>query len=511
MTEIKQGHPKGLYLLFATEMWERFSYYGMRAIFILFMTKALFMSAADASNIYGSYTGLVYLTPLLGGYISDRYWGNRRSILVGGILMAIGQFLMFFSGSAITDGAQSPSAITMMWAGLTFLIIGNGFFKPNISTMVGQIYPKGDHRIDGAFTIFYMGINLGAFFSPLVCGGFGDTGNIHDFRFGFLAAGVGMLISTVTFEFLKKKYLVSAEGEPIGMPKQKMDAKTYGIIGGAVAIIFFLLNFKTLFHTSIDLIGYFIYAAMIVMPIIIFSDKSLTKEESQRISVIFILAFFVVFFWACFEQAGASLTLFADTQTDRHIGSWEMPASWFQSINPLGIIVLAPIFTILWNKLNAKKMEPSSPMKMAFGLVLLALGYVVIAFGVHGVDASTKISMWWLVTLYILHTMGELSLSPIGLSMVSKLAPLRFSSLLMGTWFLANAAANKFAGTLSALIPPGAGEAPAAAGTPLPSFMGIEINNLFTFFCVFIALSGVAAFVLFGMFRWLEKRMHGVH
>lgn len=511
MSEIKQGHPKGLYLLFATEMWERFSYYGMRAIFILFMTKALYMSSADASNIYGSYTGLVYLTPLLGGYISDRYWGNRRSILVGGILMAIGQFLMFFSGSAITDGGQSASAISMMWAGLTFLIIGNGFFKPNISTMVGQIYPKGDHRIDGAFTIFYMGINLGAFFSPLVCGGLGDTGNIHDFRWGFLAAGVGMLISTITFELMKNKYLVTSEGEPVGMPKEKMNMMTYLIILGSTGIIFFLLNFKSLFKTDLDLIGYFIYAAMVVMPIVIFSDKSLTKEEKQRISVIFILAFFVVFFWGCFEQAGASLTLFADTQTNRFIGSWEMPASWFQSINPLAIIFLAPVFTVLWNKLNAKKLEPSSPMKMAFGLLLVALGYVVIAFGVNGVDAATKISLWWLVTLYMLHTMGELCLSPIGLSMVSKLAPLRFSSLLMGTWFLANAAANKFAGTLSALIPPAPGEAPAdGVALVMPTFMGIEINNLFTFFCVFIVLSGVAAFLLFGMFRWLEKRMHGV-
>ena len=187
-----------------------------------------------------------------------------------------------------------------------------------------------------------------------------------------------------------------------------------------------------------------------------------------------------------------------------------MPASWFQSINPLGIIVLAPIFTMFWGMLSKRNLEPSSPMKMAFGLLLVALGYVVIAFGVHGVDAQTKISMWWLVALYILHTMGELSLSPIGLSMVSKLAPLRFSSLLMGTWFLANAVANKFAGTLSALIPPGAGEEPAKAGAALPNFLGIEINNLFTFFCVFIALTGTASIVLFGMYKWLEKRMHGV-
>ena len=190
-----KGHPKGLYILFITEMWERFSYYGMRAILMLFLVKALMMSEKDASNIYGSYTGLVYLTPLIGGYISDRYWGNRRSILVGGILMAIGQILMFMSGNSLGTDTSN----TAMLAGLGFLIIGNGFFKPNISTMVGQLYPKGDARVDGAFTIFYMGINLGAFFSPLVCGGLGDTGDIHDFRWGFLAAGIGMIVSVIIF------------------------------------------------------------------------------------------------------------------------------------------------------------------------------------------------------------------------------------------------------------------------------------------------------------------------
>jgi POT family proton-dependent oligopeptide transporter len=568
MSNNNDSHPKGLYLLFFTEMWERFSYYGMRAIFILYMTKALFMSGADASNIYGSFTGLVYLTPLLGGYLADRYWGNRRSILYGGILMAIGQFLMFMSGSAVTDGVQNASSISTMWAGLTFLIIGNGFFKPNISTMVGQLYPQGDHRIDGAFTIFYMGINLGAFFSPLICGGLGDTGNIHDFRFGFLAACIGMVVSVISFELLKNKHLRTPDGVAVGMPKQKMDTKTILTVIGSIGLIFFLLNFNSLFNLDIDIIGYLIYAAIVVMPLIIFSDKSLVSDEKQRISVIFILAFFVIFFWACFEQAGASLTLFADTQVRRdvniHVPGWlilvaslglgyflvkalswffewkksikmiiqiviagvllvlfftgyitdfvknEFPASWFQSVNPLGIIVLAPLMTMFWNALHKKNLEPSSPMKMAFGLLLVAIGYVVIAYGVHGVDSQTKISMWWLIALYIIHTLGELSLSPIGLSMVSKLAPLRFSSLLMGTWFLANAVANKFAGTLSALIPPGAGESPAEAASKIPTFLGIEITDLFTFFCVFIGLSGAAALILFGMYKWLEKRMHGV-
>ena len=213
-TTVKTGHPKGLYFLFFTEMWERFSYYGMRAIFILFMTKILLMKDADASEIYGSYTGLVYLTPLLGGYLCDKFLGNRRSIIIGGLLMAIGQFFMFFSASVGADGG-----VSLMWMGLTAIIIGNGFFKPNISTMVGQLYPANDRRIDSAFTIFYMGINLGAFFSPLVCGSM-------DFKWGFLAAGIGMLIGLVAFILGQKKYLISEEGKHIGLPVKKLDAKS---------------------------------------------------------------------------------------------------------------------------------------------------------------------------------------------------------------------------------------------------------------------------------------------
>ena len=581
MSEIKQGHPRGLYLLFFTEMWERFSYYGMRAIFILYMTKALYFDKALASNVYGSFTGLVYLTPLLGGYLCDKFWGNRRSILIGGILMAAGQFLLYLSGNAVMEGAQSGTAVTFMWMGLTLLIIGNGFFKPNISTMVGQLYPKNDSRIDGAFTIFYMGINMGAFFSPLVCGGFSE------FKYGFLAAAIGMVLSLISFELLKNKHLNGPDGKPLGMPVANVDMKTYVAIIGSIALIFGLLNFQnivagifgaaavasdgTLAHTiaHIDLVAFLIYASLILMPIIILTDKSLTKDERERIIVIFILAFFVIFFWACFEQAGASLTLFADQQVDRAINihinqfiiagvysvliyflgkafgwffEWtkktisgiqvvgilivvaltfmnkiadihltEFPAPWFQSVNPLAIIILAPFFTMLWGKLAKVNMEPSSPLKMAMGLGLVALGYVIIAYAVHGVAPTTKIAMFWLFALYIVHTMGELCLSPIGLSMVSKLAPVRLASLMMGTWFLANAVANKFAGTLSALIPPGAGEAPAAAGAQVPSFLGIEISNLFIFFCVFIVLSGTASLILLALYRKLLKMMHGVN
>ncbi|WP_396174407.1 peptide MFS transporter [Flavobacterium sp.] len=495
--QVKKGHPKGLYFLFFTEMWERFSYYGMRAIFILFMTDqaiGLSMNDADASQIYGSYTGLVYLTPLLGGYLCDKYLGNRRSIVIGGLLMALGQFLMFLSASAGADGG-----VTIMWMGLTAIIIGNGFFKPNISTMVGQLYPANDRRIDSAFTIFYMGINLGAFFSPLVCGSM-------DFKWGFLAAGIGMLIGLVAFIVGQKKYLISEDGKHIGLPVKRLDAKSIGMIVGSIAIIFFMLNFKQMFKSDTDIISYFIYGAMVAMPVLIFSDKSLSKIETQRITVIFILAFFVIFFWGAFEQAGASLTLFADRQTDRNLFGWEMPASYFQSVNPLAVIALAPIMTIVWGFLYARKLEPSSPKKMAIGLGLVAMGYVVIAIAVKGLGLGEKVSMWWLIGLYIIHSIGELCLSPIGLSMVSKLAPLRLSSLMMGTWFLANAAANKFAGTLSALIP--GGEDGTGGAT---SFLGFQITNLYEFFVLFIIMSGVAAAILFVLSSWLEKRMHNDH
>ncbi|MFZ3274680.1 MAG: peptide MFS transporter [Lutibacter sp.] len=496
---VKTGHPKGLYFLFFTEMWERFSYYGMRAIFILFMTKILLMKDADASQIYGSYTGLVYLTPLLGGYLCDKFLGNRRSIVIGGFLMAIGQFFMFLSASAGADGG-----VSLMWMGLTSLIVGNGFFKPNISTMVGQLYPANDRRIDSAFTIFYMGINLGAFFSPLI------TGSM-DFKWGFLSACIGMLIGLVAFILFQKKYLISEEGKEIGLPVKKLDIKSILMIIGSIGIVFFMLNFKQMFNSNIEIISYLIYGSMVLMPILILSDKSLSKIEMNRIVVIFILAFFVIFFWGAFEQAGASLTLFADRQTDRTLFGWEMPASYFQSVNPLAVIALAPIFTMIWGFLYIRKLEPSSPKKMAIGLTLVALGYVVIAIAVKGIGVEDKVSMWWLIGLYVIHTMGELCLSPIGLSMVSKLAPLRLSSLMMGTWFLANAAANKFAGTLSALIPPTAGAEVTAEPLVYPSFLGFQITNLYEFFMLFVIMTGVAAVILFLLSSWLQKMQHNDH
>lgn len=375
------NHPKGLYLLFFTEMWERFSYYGMRAIFTLFMIKALLFDKAYASEIYGSYIGLVYLTPLIGGYAADRYWGNRRSILAGGILMAAGHFCMFLSASNYDHLAVAQP---LLFLGLGLLVSGNGFFKPNISTMVGQLYPKGDKRIDAAFTIFYMGINLGAFFAPLVCGGFGDTGNPADFKWGFLAAGIGMIISIASFELLKNRYLVAPNGEGIGLAPPKPAAGSNRndqlrvplsrILRWATALILLFSGFYYL--TGSGIIGSAIFTISITGPAAIITDKTLTAIEKQRIAVIYILAFFVIFFWAAFEQAGASLTFFAAEQTDRNLAGFEIPASFFQSINAILIVVLAPLFALLWTFLGKRNWEPSSPAKHSLGLLFLSIGYL---------------------------------------------------------------------------------------------------------------------------------------
>jgi proton-dependent oligopeptide transporter, POT family len=465
-------HPKGLYVLFFTEMWERFSYYGMRAILALYMIKALLYQEAFASSIYGYYTGLVYLTPLLGGYVADRYWGNRRSIIFGGILMAIGQFALTISGYlyGASDGTPhsgflfSPQEI-MFLVGLFFLVVGNGFFKPNISTMVGSLYPEGDSRRDSAFTIFYMGINLGALLAPFIAGGLGDTGDPSDFKYGFLAAGIGMILGLIIFYWGKNKHLLTPDGQPVGMvpPKRLKRDKD-----------------------SLE-------------------QKPLTTIEKQRIAVIFILAFFVIFFWAAFEQAGVSLTFFADQVTDRYVGflDWTIPASWFQSINPIAIVLFAPLFAMLWTKLGDNGKEPSSPLKMAFGLLLLSVGFLVLLPAAGRVDGGSTVSPMWLVGAYLLHTFGELCLSPIGLSMVTKLSPARFASLLMGVWFLANAAANWLAGMLSTLYP-------APGRTDYASLFGFTIDTFQSFFLIFVIMASVAAFILFFLTGWLKKKMHGV-
>lgn len=460
----KEGHPKGLYLLFVTEMAERFSYYGMRAVFTLYMVAALF-TVESASEIYGYYTGLVYLTPLLGGYIADRYWGNRRSIIVGGMLMAFGQFLMFLSASFVqpaikeAEGMIDPTvnnqlAIICMMGGLFFLILGNGFFKPNISTMVGSLYRPDDQRKDSAFTIFYMGINVGATLGPLTCGIFeGDYLNPMRFKWAFLCACIAMLASTLIFYLLKNKYLMDYEGNAIGT-RPKLQEKT--------------------------------------------ERQQLTRKEKQHIVVIFIIAAFVIFFWAAYEQAGVSLTYFADQQTDRHIFGWEMPTSYFQSFPAIFVVLLAPFMNLVWEVLRRFGHEPSSVMKQAIGLAFLSIGYMLIAFGVKDLDPNVKVSMLWLTGLYFIHTLGELSLSPIGLSLVSKLSPKHLASLMMGIWFMSTAISNMLAGQLATLYPDGSSK----------SLFGIiEIASLHDFFMMFVVLSGVAAIALACISPLLNRMM----
>ena len=514
-----KGHPKGLYLLFVTEMWERFSYYGMRALFMLYMVQALLFDKEMASQVYGSYTGLVYLTPLIGGYIADRYWGNRRSIVIGAVTMAIGQFLLFLSACYFH---HIEMAKYLMFCGLGLLILGNGFFKPNISTMVGRLYTADDSRKDAAFTIFYMGVNVGSTLAPLVCGLVGNTGHPEDFKWGFLASSLGMLLAATVFQAFKNKYICDPEGNPVGMPPARQDAaagkahattgsgqqnqKRTFLMGAGIVLLTLLFSVNwsgdaAHLFADADWIGSLIYATVIVMPLVIITDKSLTRTEQVRIGVIYIIAFFVIFFWAAYEQAGASLTFFADEQTDRTIGGWEMPAAYFQSFNPIMIVTLAPLFAAFWSFLGRHGIEPSSPRKQAIGLFLLSMGYLFIAFGVKNVEPGVKVSMIWLTGLYLIHTMGELCLAPIGLSLVYKLSPARFSSLLMGVWYLSTSAANKFAGLLSGFYP--------EKGIS-KSFMGYPIENLYDFFMLFVFMSGTAAVILFLLSGKLQKMMKGI-
>ena len=529
---MNNGHPKGLYLLFATEMAERFSYYGMRALFVLYLVAAFFNND-EASQIYGSYTGLVYLTPLLGGYISDRYWGNRRSIVVGGLTMAVGQFLMFASAcfvrqSIATEGGGIDSAVNnqlslwLMFAGLAALIIGNGFFKPNISTMVGDLYSPYDQRRDSAFTIFYMGINVGAFIAPLICGplGNGNWMNPGGFKWGFFAAGCAMVLSIVIFLTLKDKYLVTPEGEAIGgkpvlpatpspAPASKVAAdgkgsagkivRLVGVIGLALCIFLFFALRAENFN---DYISAAIYGISIGLPIFIITDRSLTRVDKMHIGVIYIIAVFVIFFWSAFEQAGSSLTIIADQQCDRHIGGWEVPTTWFQSINPIVVVTFAPIMAMLWEFLLKRGLNVPSTAKQAIGLALLSLGYLVIAWGTYGIDSTAKISMMWLLVLYFLHTIGELSLSPIGLSLVNRLSPAHLASLLMGVWFMSNATANILAGQFATLLP-APGKAPA-------SIIGIQIVTLSDFFVFFAITAGAASIILFCLCPLLNWMMRPV-
>ena len=458
------GHPKGLYLLFFTEMWERFSYYGMRGLLTLYMIKlwsqnGLGIAEDKASLIYGFFTGFVYFTPIIGGWIADRYIGQRKAITIGGITMFLGQMVLFAMPSHLGLGI-----------GLVLLILGNGMFKPNISTMVGQMYREGDDRRDSAFSIFYMGINLGAFLAPLIAGTLAEewfavkdaTGAIvsYGFKYGFLAAAIGMALGQVVFNLLASKYLLE-----IGTAPVKSETVEVSEMADDVK------------HLASD-------------------KKGLSREEKQRITVIFILTFFVIFFWAGFEQAGSSMTIYTDKYIDRNFFGWEIPTTYFQSVNPLFIVALGPLFAWFWTSKYGKRL--STPVKMSLGMILLGIGFLFMLMATYGVQTNVvggkeevlkKAALIWLVMTYFFHTVGELCLSPVGLSVVTKLAPVKLASMLMGVWMLSSFAANIIGGFVAAYV-----EKLGAA-------------TIFVSIAVFVIALGILMLLLS---RQLSKMMHGV-
>jgi POT family proton-dependent oligopeptide transporter len=452
--------PKGLAIIFLTEMWERFSYYGMRALLVLYLVNALGYKREDALEMYGIYTGLVYVTPLIGGWIADRWLGMRMAAVIGGIVMMLGHFAM-----------AVPS---MLHVALGLLIVGNGFFKPNTSTMVGELYEGvDDPRRDGGYTIFYMGINLGALFSPLVCGTLGQKVGWH---YGFASAGVGMFIGLVTllsFQSWLGRAGLRPDQESVGWK----NAPVIGIWTGAcVAFVYAMLaigpSITSLPVVAKVVLAVVLIAAAIWLPGMISGKKKgeekLTAAEWKRVIAICILTLFSVFFWMGFEQAGGSMNLFADKQTARAIGSWDVPSSWFQSINPFAILLFAPVFATIWTSLNRSRFALPDPAKQALGLITLGLGFIVMYRAQTLADAVGLVSPLWLASAYFLHTLGELMLSPVGLALTSRAAPIRVASLLMGVWMLSSAAGNYLAGALEKIM----------NGTGIPPYLFLTMSSI---------------------------------
>ncbi len=484
------GHPRGLATLFFTELWERFSYYGMRALLILFMTASvanggLGFNTENAGAIYGLYTAGVYLTAMPGGWLADRWLGQRMAVLVGGIIIALGHFSMAFPG------------LLGFYLGLVLIVLGTGMLKPNISTMVGELYPEGGARRDAGFSIFYMGINIGAFGAPLVTGYLGEKVNWH---LGFAAAGVGMVFGVIQYVLgakhlgavgKKPKLAVVREGESQGR-------RTPAWVGAAATAV--LLGLLGVLHmmgvvqltSAVGLAnagGFIIVTLALAFFVFMFTAGGLDTTEKRRLGTIAIFFICSAIFWAGFEQAGSSLNLFAKDLTDRTMFGWTVPASFLQSINALLIIAFAPVFAWLWVWLNRRKREPSSPAKFSMGLVLLGAGFLVMVAASLAAASGHKVSPMWLVLTYLLHTFGELSLSPVGLSTVTKLAPQRMVGLMMGVWFMSVSLGNLIAGRVAGQF----------EEMPLPQLFGS------------VAATSVAAGLLLALFvRPIRKMMGGV-
>lgn len=483
------GHPKGLWMLFMSEFWERFMYYGMRAMLAIHVAAAFFDHLGDgaraqASLTFGGYTSMVYMTGIAGGYVADRILGYQRSIMLGGAIMAAGMFML-----------MAPDLTTFL-IGLSLIVVGNGLFKPNISTMVGKLYVAGDARRDSGFTIFYMGINAGALVAPIVCASI--IGQKYGYRWGFFTAGIGMILGLMVFQMLKH-WLGGVGSAP---EEKKGFGPTIQVLVSALLIavpVYFLLSQSEvlgylLIAMMVGLVGYFIWSGF----------QSGDKVQLHRYIAMLILFAANILFWALFEQAGSSLNFLAQDfvrMPDVTIFGWQPTFEIFQSVNPIFILIFAPMFAALWPKLDKMNINPSIPRKFAFGLAGAAVGFYVLVFAIHNMaEADGRISWVWLTLTYMIHTMGELCLSPIGLAMVTKLALPKETGLAMGGWFLSIAMANYVAGRIAAIASGGGGHGEAA------SSLGQYAEVFQQMFILGIAIA--AAYFLLAPV--INKLMHGV-
>ncbi|VXA92796.1 MFS transporter [Luteimonas sp. 9C] len=437
------GHPRGLFVLFFAEMWERFSYYGMRALLIFYLVQHWMFSDSEASVIYGAYTALVYIAPVIGGYLADHYLGQRKAVVFGAVLLTFGHFLMAFEG----DGGQTAAEINIFWLALSFIIVGSGFLKANISVMVGQLYPRTDIRRDPAYTIFYIGINLGAALGAIIAGWLGQT---YGWAYGFGAAGIGMLLGLVVFVLGKPLLMGRGESkDPARLARPvfgiKFEWLLYLVSFVAVGVVWLLIQYQAL-------VGFLLMGtgAALVVYVLYQSVFKLEREERHRIYAALYLIFGSILFWSLFEQAGSSLNLFTDRSVDRNIFGFEVQASVFQSINSIYIVTLGPLFAILWMWLAKRGWEPSTPTKFGLGVVQVGLGFLVLVAGTAAAGPGALTPVLFIFLIYLLHTTGELCLSPVGLSAMNRLTPAHMASLIMGTWFFASATGNFAAGLISA-------------------------------------------------------------
>ena len=429
-------HPKALFALFMVELWERFSYYGMRALLILYMTASVIdggfaFDDAKAYGIYGAYGALVYLTPLIGGFFADKLVGFRKAIVWGAILMAIGQFTLFLSGNANE---------VSFYIGLAVLVVGNGFFKPNISSMIGRFYEEGDKRRDGAFTLFYMGINMGAFLAPLTCGAIGEN---EGWQYGFLTAGIGMVIGYLVFVWGSKQgiYEDVGNGPDVELDKPIIPGLSNKLLPAVATVVMIILASTLIVYNDIvDII--LVLLAALVIGYLLYEAGKMELQAKQRIWVVVVLLFFTTVFWTFFELAGSALSLFTARNVDRSLFGYEIKTTFFQSFNPLFIMLFAPIFSWVWIKLSNANKEPAAPYKFGMGLVLLGLGFLALNLGGASATAG-MIPAMFMVLLYLLHTIGELTLSPVGLSLVTKLSPRHMVGFLMGIWLLSSSLAHQ--------------------------------------------------------------------